>query len=62
MKNFPKSDYALVRGNIDKTFVEQDNGDAMFYFSNLGGGSSNTLNMEVKKKKIEQITELKKKT
>jgi hypothetical protein len=51
----------VKKETLTKLFVEQDNGDATFYFSNLGGGSFNTLNMEAKKKKVEQITELKKK-
>jgi hypothetical protein len=52
----------LKEETFTKLFTEQDNGDATFYSSNLGGGSSNMSNMEVKKKKIKQITKLKKKT
>jgi hypothetical protein len=52
----------LKEETLTKLFVEQDNGDATFYSFNLGGGSFNTSNMEAKKKKVEQITELRKKT
>jgi hypothetical protein len=51
----------LKEETLTKLFVEQDNGDATFYSSNLGKGSSNMSNMEVKKK-AKQIIELKKKT
>ncbi len=51
----------LKEETLTKLFTKQDNGDATFYSSNLGGGSFHTLNMEVKKKKVEQITNLKKK-
>jgi hypothetical protein len=52
----------LKEETLTKLFAKQDNGHATFYSSNLGGGSFNTSNMEVKKQKVEQITKLKKKT
>ncbi len=47
---------------LSKLFTEQDSVDAMFYSSNSGGESSTKSKMEVKKKKAEQIVELKKKS
>lgn len=52
----------LKEETLTKLFAKQDNGDATFYSSNLRGGSFNMSNMEVKKKKVEQIIKLKKKT
>ncbi|CAM6019186.1 unnamed protein product [Sphagnum balticum] len=52
----------LKEETLTKLFTEQDSVDAMFYSSNSGGGSSTKSNMEVKKKKAEQIVELKKKS
>lgn len=54
--------HLLKEETLTKLFAKQDNGDAKFYSFNSGGGSFNTSNMEAKKKKIEQIIELKKKT
>jgi hypothetical protein len=47
---------------LTKLFTKQNNGDATFYSSNLRGRSFNTSNTEAKKKKVEQMTNLKKKT
>jgi hypothetical protein len=53
--------HLLKEETLTKLFTKQDNGDATFYSSNLGGGNFNTSNMEAKKKKVKQITNLKKK-
>jgi hypothetical protein len=51
----------LREKTLTKLFVEQNNNDVAFYFSNSRGGTFEKSNMEVKKKKsAKHIIELKK--